>query len=210
MIDDENKSRDRLFAQKDLLDGGEDRFNFVDIRIVNKLVPKCSADGPAALHGVMLRDGPHLVECGPREVLEEQVLHLAHRSVLAPRAGSGSRFALLAGSKFLLQSEDEGPDGPGIEPGNDGGDGTWLAGQDVGGFKELVYSRNVLEQVVLDGALKDGEEESVVDVLHDLAGVSGIILGQIHVQDSHTPGSGVLLLVIHSLPDVADLSLLLL
>jgi hypothetical protein len=61
--------------------------------------------------------------------------------------------------KLLLESEDHGPNGPGVEPDNDGWDSARFAGENVGCFQQLVDGWDVLDELFLQGSFKDGENE---------------------------------------------------
>jgi hypothetical protein len=49
-----------------------------------------------------------------------------------------------------------------------------------------------------------GRMSFFIHVLHHLEGVGGVLLRELHVQHAHTPGSGILFLLIHAFSDVTD------
>ena len=66
-----------------------------------------------------------------------------------------------------------------------------------------------MEEALLDGSPKNGEENFLMDYLHDDGGVGGVLaLGDGEVEDADGPGAHILLLVVRLLFDVNYLLLL--
>ena len=135
-------------------------------------------------------DRIYLREVDLRQVVIDGIL-LPRRATLCRLTSGG----LLLGGELLLQPEDQGPDVSREEPGDDGL-GVHLARQHVGSLQNGVSWWDGGHQAFTDSSLKYGLEESVVEVLHDLHWVGFLLRGDVYSNDSHRPGSVVLLQLI--------------
>ena len=149
-----------------------------------------SFDRPAGQHSLVSRQQSHLREVDFRQIVIDGIL-LPRRATLCRLTSGG----LLLGGELLLQPGDQGPDVSREELGDDGL-GVHLARQHVGGLQNGVSWWDGGHQAFTDSSLKYGLEESVVEVLHDLHWVGFLLRGDVYSNDSHRPGSVVLLQLI--------------
>ena len=87
----------------------------------------------------------------------------------------------------FFQLKNQRPEVPGVKSSDDSSWFVILGGQDVGSFKEHLHGWNSDEKLLVHRSFEDGKKGKVENVLHDLQVVLGVLLGDGHIEDPHTP-----------------------